>query len=472
MPGWVTNGAAQVARWAATPYGAVVGGAVALQLAVLAAIRLRAADPTGGDLCRDAVALRRIVRGVNPYLPISGCGTLYNLPHPPAYLLLIGPFALLPVAWGAALWDLGALGALALALVLIARELRLRVAPWLLALLLALLILWPPLLNALLEAQVAPVLLLLFVLAWRAARRGQSGRAGAWLGIATGIRLFPGLAVVYFLVRRDWRAVGMAAAACAISELLALPLVGVDGYIAYITREAPSTNAEWLINPHNVSLWGLMGILFAGSPGHPAVIAAAALARPAAQALTLALVGTLAAVTWLRRRHTFARDEATWLAYLPAMLLVSPLTWTHYFVFLLLPLIVLAARLGWLGAPPRRAAPGQRLAGWALGGALACIWINDVLARLNMLHQWPALFALLTLATPAYALLLLTGAALALGGAALALGGAALALGGAATARESRDPAGAGSAVPVDDAGDMLARPTGAWPGSAEGSSA
>ncbi|HEV2237630.1 MAG TPA: glycosyltransferase family 87 protein [Ktedonobacterales bacterium] len=413
MPGWVTKGAAWVARWAATPYGIVIAGAVALQCAVLAVIRLRAADPTGGDLCRDAVALRRIVRGVNPYMPITTCGTLYNLPHPPAYLLLIGPFALLPVAWGAALWDLGALCALALALALIARELRLRMAVWLLAALLALLIFWPPLLNALLEAQVAPVLLLLFTLAWRAARRGQSGQAGAWLGIATGIRLFPGLAVLYFLVRRDWRAVGMAAVACAISELLALPLVGVAGFSAYITREAPSTGAEYLINPHNVSLWGLMGMLFAGSPGHPAVIAAAALAKPAAQALALALVGALAIRTWRRRRQAFARDEATFLAYLPAMLLVSPLTWAHYFVLLLLPLIVLAARLGWLAAPPHRAAPEQRLVAWALGGALACVWINDLLARWNLLHQWPAVFALVVLATPAYALLLLTGAALA-----------------------------------------------------------
>jgi hypothetical protein len=417
MPEWVTKTAGWIARRAATPYGLVIGGATLLQLGVLAAIRLRSADPTGGDLCRDAVALRRIVQGVNPYTPITGCGTLYNLPHPPAYLLLIGPFALLPVAWGAALWDVGALAALALALALIARELRLRVGLWRLGLLLVLLIFWPPLLNTLLEAQVSPVLLLLFTLAWRAARRGQSGWAGAWLGIATGIRLFPGLALLYFLLRRDWRALGMAAATCALSELLALPLVGVDGFIAYITREAPSTGAEWLINPHNVSLWGLAGIVLAGSPGHPAVIAAASLARPAAQALVLALVAMLGALTLRRRQLPFTQDEGTFLAYLPAMLLASPLTWTHYFVFLLLPVIVLAARLGWLGPSAERSAPHVRWPGWALGGALACIWINDLLARWNLLHQRPAVFALVVLATPVYALLLLVGAALAVGGA-------------------------------------------------------
>jgi hypothetical protein len=413
---WVRATAGSIARMARTPYGLVIGGAIVLQLGVLAAIRLRSADPTGGDLCRDAVALRRIVHGANPYTPITGCGTLYNLPHPPAYLLLIGPFALLPVTWGAALWDVGALVALALALVLIARELRPRVRPWLLGLLLVLLIFWPPLLNTLLEAQVSPILLLLFTLAWCAARRGRSGWAGAWLGIATGIRLFPGLALVYFLLRRDWRALGMAAATCALSELLALPLVGVRGFIAYVTREAPSTGAEWLINPHNVSLWGLAGILLAGSPGHPAVIVAASLARPVAQTLVLGLVAMLGVFTFLRRRLPFSQDDGTFLAYLPAVLLASPLTWTHYFVFLLLPVIVLAGRLGWLGSTAERAAPEARWAGWALAGALACIWINDLLARWNLLHQWSVVFALVVLATPAYALLLLA-AALALGGA-------------------------------------------------------
>ncbi|HLY29625.1 MAG TPA: hypothetical protein VKQ36_01230, partial [Ktedonobacterales bacterium] len=40
------------------------------------------------------------------------------------------------------------------------------------------------------------------------------------------------------------------------------------------------------------------------------------------------------------------------LAYLPAMLLASPLTWQHYFVILLLPLLVLTVRLSWPHSAP------------------------------------------------------------------------------------------------------------------------
>ncbi len=435
------------AGWLANPVAWVIAGAAVLQLAVLAGIRLFAADPTGGDMCRDAVAMRRIVHGLNPYVPITGCGTLNNLPHPPAFLLLIGPFTLLPIALGALLWDLGALAAIAASLALIARELRLTLNAWWLGLLAVLLIFWPPLLGTLLEAQISPVLLLLCTLAWRWARAGRSVPAGIALGLAAAIRLFPGLAVLYFVVRRDWRAVLAAGAAFVVSEALALPLIGVHGYVDYLTKEAPATSAEWLINAHNVSAWGLAGMVFAGNSLAGAVVSAPGLARGFAEVLLVVLVGGLLLATWARRARSFREDEGTFLAYLPAMLLASPLTWTHYFVLLLLPIVVLGARVGWLGtaqtgeAAPERArvaavasggaaGPGSGarrwLAGrmaasaaeqvvrlrWLLGAALALIWINDIIARMAVPHPQSAVYGMLVLALPAYALILLCAALL------------------------------------------------------------
>jgi hypothetical protein len=107
----------------------------------------------------------------------------------------------------------------------------------------------------------------------------------------------------------------------------------------------------------------------------------------------------------------FTADEGTFLAYLPAMLLASPLTWTHYFVVLLLPIIVLATHAGWL---PTRFAPGlaphasgSPWPGWCLAAALACIWINDLVARLVQVRPLPGAYALAVLALPTYALLAL-----------------------------------------------------------------
>ncbi|MEO7001967.1 MAG: glycosyltransferase family 87 protein [Ktedonobacterales bacterium] len=320
--------------------------AIIIQLALLYVIRRYAAAPDGGDFCRDAVAMQRMLAGQTPYARVTTCGILFNVPHPPAYFLLIGPFAALPVAWGAALWDVVGLAALALSLALVARELRLAIPPALLALLLAGLIAWPPLLQTLLEAQVSPMLLLLVTLAWLWGRRGRSAWAGAALGVAAAVRLFPALAVVYFALRRDWRATLSAIAVFIGLELLATPMVGgIGGVRAYITTEAPASSAFWITHEHNVSLWGFTHLLFIGPRAVRPLVSAPWLASPLAYSMIGTLLVVLVARTWRNRQQSFAADECTFLAYIPLMLLASPLTWLHYFVMLLLPLVVLLANI-------------------------------------------------------------------------------------------------------------------------------
>ena len=318
--------------------------AAGIQLITLYIIRRYVAAPDGGDFCRDAVAMRRILAGQSPYAHVSTCGILFDVPHPPAYFLLIGPFALLPVTWGAALWDVVGLVALALSLALIVRELRLSVSPAVMALLLAALISWPPLLQTLLEAQVSPILLLLLTLAWLWGRHGRSAWAGAALGLAAAVRLFPALAVVYFLVRRDWRATLSAIGVFMGLELLATPMVGgIAGVRAYITVEAPAASAFWITHEHNVSLFGFTHLLFIGPRAVRPLISAPWLTSPLTYAALAVLLALLVWRGWRHRHQSVAADQYTFLAYIPLMLLASPLTWLHYFVMLLLPLTVLFA---------------------------------------------------------------------------------------------------------------------------------
>jgi len=344
--------------------GAMLLIAMLIQFATLVWIRLYVAGPDGGDICRDVVATQRILHGQTPYARIPDCGTLFNVPHPPAYFLLISPFALLPLPWAAFLWDLVGLAALWVSVALIARELRLAPSPWALAVLLALLLTWSPLLQTLLEAQISPLLLLLFTLTWLAARHGRSGWAGVALGVATAARLFPGLAVVYFLIRRDWRAVLMSCVVFVGMEALATPLVGgLPGVVAYATRESPAATREWLTHEHNISLWGVIRLLFVGPRDVSALAPAPWLATPLTYALLVVVLGALALRTFQRRLLPCAADDTTFLAYLPAMLLASPLTWQHYFVILLLPLLTIVARLPWLGGvAPSRVAQKPTLA--------------------------------------------------------------------------------------------------------------
>jgi alpha-1,2-mannosyltransferase len=305
---------------------------------------------------------------------------------------------LLPVPLAGLLWDLLALVALGIALALIAGELQLRPRPWQAAALLTFVAVWPPLLNTLLNAQVSPLLLLLYALAWRWARRGQSAAAGAALGIATALRLFPGLLVLYFALRRDWRLVGAALATFAASSLVLLPVIGPGAYWDYIARETPAATADWIASQHNTSLAGLAYHLLGADAS-----AATLLGR----LLTVSLLLALVALTWMRRHVGFVRDEATFLAYVPAALLATPILWQHYFVVLLLPLALLGARLGMLGAPTASPVAARRLrcvAGLALA-SLALIEIGYVLQMFAFPRPLAALASAGVDGPPTYALL-------------------------------------------------------------------
>ncbi len=381
--------------------------AVVVQLGVLACILRFSANQYGGDLCRDAVTTHRLLAGQNPYQRIATCGVLWHTPHPPAWLLLITPFMLLPsIAWGVVAWDLAALVALSGAVAVVAAELRVRLNPWGAALALAFIIFWPPLLGTLLEGQVSPVLLLLCALAWRWARHGKTGHAGLALGLAAALRLFPALLVVYFALRRDWRAVLVAGASFTLTSLALLPFIGVSGYADYITREAPASTADWIAHPHNTSLSGLAYHVL-GS--FSALSEQAGLARVLGVLLGAALLGALLVVSIQRRNVALMQDEATWLAYIPAALLVTPLMWIHYYVLLLLPLAVLAARLGWLGTPVAIPVARRPLLTWLGAAGMVLIWLSYGLSFVWVPPAtpglMPGLIAALVEALPTFALL-------------------------------------------------------------------
>ncbi|HKV83234.1 MAG TPA: glycosyltransferase family 87 protein [Ktedonobacterales bacterium] len=375
----------------------VVALAVVVQLLVLARIRLTAVGPQGGDLCQDVVAVHRMLRGQNPYVRLSACGPLAFSLHPPFSLLVVAPFAVWPVAVAGLLWDVASLGMLALALALITRELRLTLQPAYLALLLGLLIFWPPLLDTLLEAQMSLALLLLLTLAWRWSRHERPALAGSALGLAAALRLFPALAALYFLLRRDRKAlVGMAASFLAAS-LLALPFVGIDGYKSLIGNSVPNTSAAWGRSPHNASLWGFADHLIAGSG-----------AGRVGFVLVAAYLASLAVVTWRNRGRASRDDALTLLMYYPAMLLVSPLGWQYYFVFLLPPVIVVAHAVGWLGGPARSSLSQRALSGirGLLLAFLTLLWLYHMPFVVSFLGENSATRATL----PTFALLALAGA--------------------------------------------------------------
>jgi hypothetical protein len=219
------------------------------------------------------------------------------------------------------------------------------------------------------------LVLFLLVTTWFLVERGREWQAGVALGLATLIKLLPGLLIVFFLLKRRWRVAG-AAAAVSIVLGLGLPLLtsGYEATLAQhrafydrvlqkgsalqtITSDKP-TKAMYSNNAMPIVLRRLLSPVD-GAPGRtdsplcvnfadlpPRVILAVYLA------LLAALVGTSVAVTlpgsrpWPPQTLDQARAvRAQFGAWCCLMLLASPLVWTHYLPLVYWPLAFLADRV-------------------------------------------------------------------------------------------------------------------------------
>jgi hypothetical protein len=268
----------------------------------------------------------------------------YNA-HPPTSVLLALPLAPLNYSDAFLAWSVLSLLALVVTVWLIARQLPGALTVWSIVPVAALLLWSNGFRQQMNQGQLNVVLLLLLTSVWAADRSGRPGWAGILLGAATAIKLFPGFVFVYFMARRQWRALAAGAASFLVLTGLTVAVLGPDCYRDYVTVALPSLTKYRVYWP-NLSLAGFWHKLFNSAGRH--VI-------PLWQNPPLAWGGTLASdavvtilTAWCaaRSRSVRERDLAFALA-LIAMLLVSPITWDHYFTLLFLALF-----LAWAWMPP------------------------------------------------------------------------------------------------------------------------
>jgi hypothetical protein len=272
---------------------------------------------------------------------------------PPAVLLGL-PFAWLDYPEATLAWNLMSLAALAATLWLLIRELAIPFPAWAVFPVVTLLLVCSPLRQQVGQGQLNLVLLLLITGTWAAERSARPWLAGTLLGVVTGIKLFPGLLFVYFALRRQWRVVMAGTAGFLFFTGLTLAVLGPESYRSHVEEGLPhlgQIRAEWL----NASLAGLWSKLFDAGPGFQGrnvemLWQSPALARIGTALSCALLLALWAWVVW-RARSRAQYDQAFGLT-LTTMLLVSPITWDHYFL-LLLPALALV----WVALPP---SPGAR----------------------------------------------------------------------------------------------------------------
>ncbi|MDX3188722.1 glycosyltransferase 87 family protein [Streptomyces sp. MN03-5084-2B] len=325
----MTGGGAGVRAWLGNKY--VLLGA---QLLVLAAVLV---SYNGGrwrfpayrvDLDVYRLGSTALLHGQALYgtLPPTGDGQSLLFTYPPFAAIVLAPLALLPY-WAACLaLTLLTLGVLAAVLVTVLRALGAR-CDWRVATLLLAAEVLEPVLRTLYAGQLDLLLLALVVL--DVLVDTPRWPRGLLIGFAAAVKLTPAVFVLYFLLRRDTRAAVTAVVTFLAATALGFLLAGADS-VRYWTG----------------ALWdtGRVGEpTYAGNQSLLGLLAKAGVPAEERTAWWLPLVAVVLVLTAWGVRRALAAGEPTIALGLNAIggLLVSPISWTHHWVWAVVVL------LGW-----------------------------------------------------------------------------------------------------------------------------
>ncbi|MCM0677606.1 glycosyltransferase 87 family protein [Micromonospora phytophila] len=310
---------------------AQVAGVVALAVAVTAFLYVAAVRHGFFDLKVYYGALTFWVHDHGEIYDYLKPGTQYGFTYPPFAALVMLPMAYLPW-WAAIVVSVSAsvvVTAVLFGWLLDPISRRVGWTRWFaLAVALCLAAAYEPMRETVNFGQVN--MLLLFLVAVDLLRLLPAGNrwAGVGIGLATAIKLTPGIFIVYLLVTGRWRAAVTSVAAAAGATLLAAALFP-DASREFWTEALWNTGRVGeLAFVSNQSLRGVVARL---DPQHPSTLAWLVL-----------VLAALALWAWRSRAAVAVGDEATGLALTGAvMCLVSPVTWVHHLVWLLPGLILL-----------------------------------------------------------------------------------------------------------------------------------
>jgi alpha-1,2-mannosyltransferase len=270
-------------------------------------------------------------------LPRTSSGAALPFSYPPIAAVLLSPLALLPMAVAGTLLVLATMALTALVLRAFLRHAagqaaaaNWRTVGWLLPIALLL----EPVRNTLTFGQVNVVLMALVTADCLTAV--PRWPRGALVGLAAAVKLTPAGFVLFFLVKRDYRAAGTAIACFAASTGAGLLLDWRDS-VRYWTSVLFDTGRPGsALYAANQSIQGVLA-----RAGHDPHTAAGLAVWGALSALVLSL-----ACIGMRRALAGSAAVLALCLNAAAALLISPVSWSHHWVWVV-PAVLTLAVLGW-----------------------------------------------------------------------------------------------------------------------------
>lgn len=271
-------------------------------------------------------------------LPLTSSGMRLPFSYPPIAAVALSPLSLMPMAVAGTLLTLASVALTAVVLRLFLRYGAGAGSWWTVGWLLPVALLLEPVRNTLNYGQVNAALMAL--VAADCLLLHTRWPRGALVGLAAAVKLTPAAFVLFFLCRGDRRAAGTSAVSFAACTAVGFALDWHDS-VRYWTSIVVQTGRPG-------------SLLFCANQSIQGVLARAGLdpRTPTGTAAWLAASAVVLVLAWFGMRRARAASDDAWALSLNAFaaLLISPISWTHHWVWAepaLLVLAVLAWRHSW-----------------------------------------------------------------------------------------------------------------------------
>jgi len=262
----------------------------------------------------------------------------------PVVAYLFAPFGVFGPHVAIALFTLTGLGFTLGSWFLLLRMLRLELkARWLLTLLF---LASGPLMNAIRLGNTSEIILFALIAGLMLIRAGRSGPAGAVLGAAAVIKLPLILIGLFFMFRRDWRGVAGFSAVGVMTALLSLAFFGWSDNLHWFQTSVVEFSQSWLPSFNVQSITGFLMRLDATARLSEWVPQMPTPGQKLVAHIFTGLIYLVAALACVRiptkmgamnETDASSRRDLQYLLVICLCLVSSPLSWSHYYLWLLIP---------------------------------------------------------------------------------------------------------------------------------------
>lgn len=307
--------------------------------------------PLKSDFAQDYFLAKATLSGVNPYLPLNELGARFGITdqlthpsaHPPSLAVLCLPLALLSFQHAALLWLILGLISLFISLHLLFNIKGIGLPVVFLAA-----VAWPPVLFDLSLGQLMLPQLLLLTLAWLALKSERDLTGGLLLGITISIKLIVWPVLILLIIRKRFSAALAATGVFALTNLIALLLMGVHPVFTYYLQTGGEVASIYSNNVFNFSAWSTGARLFAGTRTlepwfHTSpLIDAPTLVPLTSMACVVAILGYAFFVAL--KSQVF---ETSFAVLICASIVLSPVAWIFYLTLLIPSFAILRRSVDW-----------------------------------------------------------------------------------------------------------------------------